>query len=744
MYLKRLELTGFKSFANPAVLEFPKPDGDNFNITAIVGPNGSGKSNCAESIRWALGEQSLKMLRGKKSHDIIFSGSKQKRRLNTAEVTLHFNNEDGVASIEYKEFTITRRIYRGDECEYRINKSRTRLQDILILLARANFGQKSYSIIGQGMIDQILVSSPQERKNFFDEATGIKQYIYKRDKALKKIDKSKENLTQASIALHEIAPHLHSLTRQINKLSKRKQVQKKLHTLQRQYYGIKWHDLENQILRLKKQTNTKIKKQKQLEKNLNEYNKESRTLAYEKPDDAYEKLQQQHSRIIQKRDEYFSAQSRLRARLAYLQEKIKQNQSTTTVSINTEKLFTDLKNIQAMQESFLKQLKNAANLELKSLQKSANTIFEKLKQILSYFHRDSSLRNQDKQTIKNIQKDLQNIDTDISQSNKELKQINKELSQITYKEQDKRKELLQWQTKIQNKQYELTVLTNDINEIKINIARLETRKESLEIEIKNEAEIPAEKLLTSYDDIKPETIEYEEIQKLRRQLELIGGIDPEVEKEYPSVKERYEFLSSQSADLKKTLKSLNAVISELNQKIKQGFTANFAKINAEFDKYFKIIFGGGSAKIVLQETPELKYPSSVISLDKEKKEGEYDREYTETTLAVDGIDIFASPPGKKIKTIEMLSGGEKALTSLALICAIISINKPPFVVLDEVDAALDQENSLRFAQILKELQRHTQFIIITHNQQTIEIADILYGVSMSKDGVSKLMSLKLE
>lgn len=736
MYLKRLELIGFKSFANPTMLEFPKPDRDNFNITSIVGPNGSGKSNCVEAIRWALGEQSLKMLRGKKSHDIIFSGSNQKRRLNTAEVTLHFNNEAGAAPIEYKEFTITRKIYRNGEGEYRINKSRTRLQDILILLARSNFGQKSYSIIGQGMIDRILVSSPQERKNFFDEATGIKQYIYKRDKALKKIEKSKENLAQANIALQEITPHLRSLARQINRLSKRKQIQKKLHILQCQYYGEQWYDLENQISRLKKQINTKIKKQKQIEKELDEYNKESRTIVYEKPDEDYHKLQEKHRDIIQKRDEYFSAQSKIRARLSYLQEKIKQNQSTASISINTEKLFTDLENVQELQESFLKQFKSASKKELENLQKSANIIFDKLKKILSYFHHDTSLQDQDKQTIENIQKDLKAIDTDISFCNQELKNINKKLSKITYKEQDKRKKLLQWQTKSQNKQQELNMISNDINEIKINIARLETKKESLEIGIKNEAEISPEKLLESYDNTQTMSIDYDSLQKLKRQLELIGGIDPEVEKEYPGVKERHEFLSSQSADLKNALKSLNTVIRELNQKIKQGFTKNFAKINAEFDKYFKIIFDGGSAKIVLQET-SIQQPSPQ---DQEINENKNDDIVSQMT----GVDIFASPPGKKIKIIEMLSGGEKALTSLALICAIISINKPPFVVLDEVDAALDQENSSRFAKILKELQKHSQFIIITHNQQTIEIADILYGVSMDNNGISKFISLKLE
>ena len=195
MYLERLELIGFKSFAQKTVLKFAKPNQKKFNITAIVGPNGSGKSNLGESIRWALGEQSLKILRGKKSEDIIFSGSSRKKHLNSAEVILFFNNEDESAAIDYKEFTITRKIYRNGENEYFINKNKVRLQDILLLMAKSNFGQKSYSIISQGTIQRILELSSNERQKFFDEATNIRQYQIKQDSAQRKIEKSQDKLS---------------------------------------------------------------------------------------------------------------------------------------------------------------------------------------------------------------------------------------------------------------------------------------------------------------------------------------------------------------------------------------------------------------------------------------------------------------------------------------------------------------------------------------------------------------------
>jgi chromosome segregation protein len=194
MFLEKLEIQGLKSFANKNELVFPGMlDGTKRGITAIVGPNGSGKSNVADAVRWALGEQSMKTLRGKKSEDVIFSGSDKKGKLSMAEVSMHLNNEDGKAPIDYSQLVITRRLYRNGESEYLINNNRVRLSDIQMLLAKAKFGQKTYSVIGQGMVEGFLNTTLAERKEFFDEATGVKQYQIKRDDALNKLRSSHEN-----------------------------------------------------------------------------------------------------------------------------------------------------------------------------------------------------------------------------------------------------------------------------------------------------------------------------------------------------------------------------------------------------------------------------------------------------------------------------------------------------------------------------------------------------------------------
>ena len=741
MHLKRLEIIGFKSFARRSILEFPKPKKGDLSIAAIVGPNGVGKSNLVESIRWALGEQSLKSLRGKKLQDIIFSGSTKKTRLNLAEVTLFFNNEDGAAPIDYKEFTITRRIYRNGESEYLINKSKVRLQDILILLAKSNFGQKSYSVVSQGMVDQILQASPLERKRFFDEATGIKQYQIKKDDAFRKIEKSQINLQQANIALSEIFPHLRSLTRQINKLEKRQEIEVKLVKLQNKYYGAFWQTSNEEIFILNKKINQETQEQKQIEETLKNVQKQSEALVYEKIDEQYEKIQKDYQQTLEEKNKYLGEQSMLQAQLSFQRQLNQEKEEKFEIKLDEEKLLFNLKKLKSEQKEFLNKIEKISQIkELEKIKNIAKIIYEKIILCLKQFEiekspKPTSINSKQKQLIKDLEEKKEKIDKNIKKVDSKLKEINQGLNEFNEKEREKRKKLLDWQKNVQEKQSKLNQFTYKINELKIDLARLETKNDILEKEINEEMGTQGKEIMKIRKDdvkIRPEPEDLEEIYKLKHQLELIGSIDPEITKEYPEVNQRYKFLNEQSNDLTKSLKGLNKIIQELDEKIREQFKENFSQINKMFDRYFKIIFGGGNAKIILQKQ------------EQESQKTEEEQEPLIKNRRIDGIDIFATPPGKKIKSIEMLSGGEKALTSLSLICAIISINKPPFVVLDEVDAALDQENSFRFGKILQELRRNSQFIIITHNQETVESADILYGITMDSDSISRLISLKLE
>ena len=222
-----------------------------------------------------------------------------------------------------------------------------------------------------------------------------------------------------------------------------------------------------------------------------------------------------------------------------------------------------------------------------------------------------------------------------------------------------------------------------------------------------------------------------EISRLKYKIEEIGGVDEITLQEYKETKERYDELNKKLEDLRKAKKNLEDLIKELTKEITGQFGKNFQAINDNFNKYLRLLFGGGRGH--LKQISNSKF---LISNDEDAD--------LEKEIASKGIEIKATLPGKKIRDLRMFSGGEKALTSIALLFAIVSSNPPPFLVLDEVDATLDESNSRRFAKLVREFSKDTQFIVITHNRETMDQADVLYGVTMGDDGISSLLSLKLE
>ena len=236
---------------------------------------------------------------------------------------------------------------------------------------------------------------------------------------------------------------------------------------------------------------------------------------------------------------------------------------------------------------------------------------------------------------------------------------------------------------------------------------------------------------------------------MKFQLEQIGGIDPLIVEEYEETQNRFEFLSAQSNDLQKASDSLREVIKELDRKIEEIFKGSFRKINEEFDKYFKIIFGGGKANLSIKYSENKEDKKEEEGEDGESVEGENidsvdGSEKTDKQQRIAGIEINVTPPGKKITSLNMLSGGERALASIAVLFAIIANNPPPFSVLDEIDAALDEANSAKLSEIIGDVSQDTQFIVITHNREMMKQAGVLYGVTMTDDGVSRIISLNLE
>lgn len=870
MHLSRLVIQGFKSFASGTQLDF-RP-----GITAVVGPNGSGKSNVAESIRWALGEQSLKALRGKRSEDVIFAGSDKKARLGVAEVSLHLDNADQRSAIPYSELVLTRRVYRDGEGEYLINHQPARLQDFQLLLAQANFGQRTYSVIGQGMIDSFLLSSPQERKHLFDEAAGVRQYQLKKDQAINKLTHAKDNLAQGEALMLEIEPRLRSLTRQVKRLEKREEVEKELRLKQRTYFGLQWRDLRDELHQIGTDHTTSEKQRGAIEHELRAIQTELEQIERERTgSEVFAELQKKYNRVLDQKNTQLQEQSVIKGRLdvamreagrgeaVYHQHRvqdlkrqldqiqeelqvIEQMEQRTGAAVEREEKakaksdteFTKLeKQLAASGDQaeiggltgvrdrlagwqqqiagWRKQLANEAP-DLEKLRELADqlagelqavvdqvsqvakpgstTIVQVQQQALAIMQerqaaveRLASVRNEHQRSTDQHQrlnderqrlitdleklqqessiqelaktdperayaayaKQAKDIESQLADLDNELKQAREAINNFNQLETTKKDRLFSLQKAFRDTQAQLNLATTRTNDQRVTIAKLDQRLEDLKREVTQamgpEGVTTVESAMTT--DLQGDvTLLAEEIGHLHRQMELIGGIDEQITSEYRETNERWEFLNGQAEDLRKAIASLEQAIEELEGTIKKRFDAAFKKINQEFHQYFRTLFSGGKAELVLMQ--EVVQPVAAGNSDDDDDEDE-DVEPVAVTVrpkekVITGIEIKATPPGKKLSSIAMLSGGERALTSIALLCAIISNNPSPFVVLDEVDAALDEANSQRFAAILEHLAKKNQFIVITHNRATMEKAQVLYGVTMGADGVSQLLSVKME
>lgn len=1007
MYLKSLELHGFKSFAQKAELAFlPRTDG-RYTITSIVGPNGAGKSNISDAIRWVMGEQSMKALRGKKGEDIIFSGSENKGQMGMAAVTMVLDNSDKRAPVDYEELVVTRRFYRSGDSEYIVNGNQVRLLDLQILLAQAQFGQGSYSVIGQGMIDRLLLQTPQERKDFFDEACGIKEFQIKRHQAALKLHHTKENIDQATALLNEVAPRLRTLSRQVKKLEKRQEVELELRETQEKYFATLGEYHETQLDELHQELSVLNRDYEDSAGKLRAVQEElSRLARGESRQEIFTRLQNQYQEILRQKNalesekavlsgklqtEYSQVGKQnvgwLQVKIAALQEEVNRLESelkeaesgmnkASAEILEKKKLleellverteikgrlgsieqkilqikgeqsylqYSGLKAVQAVleerhrlgtiygtvaqlaevDEKFRLALDVAAGAHLSSLvvdsdhtaqtaieylraqelgvatflplnkikeriiasdieeltkrpgvhglavnlarfdQKFANvfsyvlgntlivenldtareigmgrirmvtlagdvietsgsmkggfrkkerarglsfsygdspyllgtdlsTLEEELndwqkklakaeidgereqsglqtlqtnvqlatgritilfaqkqeleKEIAGFTHElaaENMTPEEYSASLRQVEKEKKQVENEIMARAKELIEVEKKIADFNAEEEKKKQRIFALQEAMQNEQARLNKIAEQRNEKQVAAAKLETKQEDLGSEVYQELRTTLTALKERGVEVLPiNQIEsaQEQIQKFKYQLSLIGGIDEEVMSEYHETMARYESLDTQLADLIKALADLQGLTAELDEMMKKKRDKAFKQIKKEFARYFAVLFDGGKADLAeLYGIDSTDLNNDDTDLDNDSAGAVADKK----SQMLLGIDIVACPPGKKIKNIQALSGGEMTLTSIALVCAILHTNPPPFVVLDEVEAALDEANTMRFTKILQELAIQSQFVVITHNRVTMHASDALYGVTMGGDGISHLLSVKL-
>lgn len=762
MFLKRLEITGFKSFANKTALDFSiSNDAQKKVLTAIVGPNGSGKSNIADAIRWAMGEHSMKSLRGKKAEDIIFAGSGKKARLGSAQVTLFFDNSSKRIPLDFEEVTVTRKIFRNGENEYLINNSAVRLQDVVDILAKAGIGKEGYAVINQGMSDAVLNVTPLERRFILEDAAGVKQYQIKKERSLRKLDSTAENLKNVRALVAEIEPHLRMLKRQAERAQKVEEISQNLKAKHTRLLAWLWKNFQEEreiFSREKDDLGIRMMNvQREVDKTSDELKKESAdTISNTQADEREERRTKINAAINQSEKELLICE----ARIEIEKDKLTQKQIIQSLPVDLAYVKEKLTDIQKDQDLLMEKMEAVQSLEeLAELKAMAKKIRERIEilrmdagkgQVEIQDARAELAKKESEEKILDLEKKKNEIEVELNKQKEELAEVRKEIEAAVMAERKAREHFFELEKKLYQKQDELSKLKDYFNEAKIKLAKVEVHEEDLTSEIRQELRKEPSELEWDGQAVEREILE-KEVNRLKFQLEQIGGIDSLVLREYTETKERFEFLTKESADLEKAIMTLKEVITKMEQKIDKVFATAFEEINSEFTKYFRIIFGGGNAHLSKIKVQKFQPKADPPLADKVQTEVDSDNlleENGETKEAEEkeevGVEIFACPPGKRISHLSMLSGGERSLTALALLFAIIAYNPPPFAILDEVEAALDEANSRRFGKIITELSNNTQFVMITHNRETIRQANLLYGVTMGEEGISKLLSVHLD
>ena len=700
--MRRLELQGFKSFADKVNLDLTH------GVTAVVGPNGSGKSNITDAIRWLLGEREARNLRGGKAEDLIFAGTKEKSRMGLAQASLYFDNSSGFFPVDYKEVSISRRVSRDGESQIFLNKSEVRLKDIIDFFARSRMGARCLAIVNQGESDVFINATPLERREMIEEILGLKEYQIKKAEANRRLKNTTINLDKAKALIDELAPHLRLLKRQVAKYEGREEIIGELRKLEDDYYGNKLkalHSSLNQalpkVLALDKEISREEAVIKKLEAELTKV-KVSEPETNEKI--AY--VRSQRNGLLDQRFNLQKDLSRIEARLELV------SNSDNVKEVNLIAAINEIKNI--AESSLAEENINKLKAVVKSIILIINNLWQRKPSPVNELDENKKHLTE---RLGSVQKGLKDLESKETEFTGIIKDFNEKFREVFITFEEERNKLIKLKEERNNAFFERERVEIRMKDLSDQIA--ETGRKISEFE-KWSGEPPSDE----------ETV-VKRMFRLRGEISSIGEIDPNIIKEHKETEKRYTFLTDQVEDLEHAMADLKNLIKELEYKIHHEFTSAVGRINEEFTRYIHLLFGGGRAKLVVDE-----------NTGKEEREEINNKENNNEELET-GVYIDISLPRKRVKGLEVLSGGERALVSIAALFALISVSPPPFLVLDEIDAALDERNAKRFSELLREFAKKTQFIIVTHNRATMEAADVLYGVTMLPDGTSKILSLKL-
>ncbi|MFM2374903.1 MAG: hypothetical protein RLZZ234_898 [Candidatus Parcubacteria bacterium] len=744
MHLKSLEIAGFKSFAKKTDLAFTTP------ITGIVGPNGSGKSNVAEAFRFVLGEQSIKSLRGKRGEDLIFNGSPSQARANRASVKIVLDNSTKVFPLDFSEIAIERVVNRDGVNEYLINGSRTRLKDVQELLASANIGPTGHHIISQGEADRILSSSPRERREMIEDALGLKVYQYKKAESEKKLVKTTENIAQVESLRREVAPHLRFLERQMKKMERALELRTTLTTFYAEYLRREDEYLAFHHDRLMAARREPVAALADLEEKLARAKEKLSAEDKDEKRDALVHLESGIREVREERQQNLRESGKVEGQVAYLERAISELERGTTDVASISVPLTQVNALVATAEEDAQRAENIDDVD--GIREIVRAVVGRLKEFVSEasrgtvkdehriaaFREELTILGKTKERNDSILAAIEEKETKLRGEYDALKQaIEAEASEGRTAEREVF-EIMGAERLIEGKiadiDRDLRTLERDRLDFKREIEEAmsligRAAADYFSVELKDETGTLLTREVIAAEPRDVQENRRRELEKMKIRLEELGGAGGEdVVKEYTDAKARDEFLAKEITDLEASVVSLRSLIEDLTRELNTQFITGIEKISSEFNTFFGMMFQGGTGALM-----------RVAEKKKKELEDEDDTEEVE-----EGIEVDVKLPHKRIRGLEMLSGGERALTSIALIFAMSQVNPPLFVILDETDAALDEANSKRYGDMVSALATRSQLILITHNRETMSRAGVLYGVTMGGDGISKLLSVKFD
>ena len=791
MEFKKIQLNGFKSFADKT--NFLIENG----LTGIVGPNGCGKSNIVESLRWVMGETSAKSMRGSGMEDVIFSGTSNKPSKNIAEVLLTVANENNEGPIQFRELdevNVKRKIEKDKGSKFYINEKEVRARDAQMFFADLSTGAHSPSMISQGRIGALVTAKPTDRRAILEEAAGISGLHVRRHEAELRLSAAENNLKRADELRRQQEKQLANLQKQAEEATKYKNISDDIKKIEAGLYYLKLLEIDKEI-RVENEINTEAegevsefnKKISEIE-NLITSETEKVTPLREKNIENLSKIQRLNLELQNLDEENTRIQNEIeniKKSLQTFDEDINREKGIVIDANSNKKRLKEEKNELIELDSKYYETEKKSNEDLNSNKITLNLEIDKIKELINVKKNEEAIKALDNCKIliegyadsysknQNIKKEstkrnerISIIDTEIESWKNLLSNSEKMLIELSERKNklNSQMEKLDNQPKLQAErkgqiseglriaeeektQNESIILITDekvenlrsqLNEIQeqsiqirerkassgATIEGLKKRKNDLLDRITSELNLHEENILENSNlfgaEELPDAINQEDLlDKKKQEREKLGSVNLKADEETSKYENEIKKMEQDRADLVTAISKLKDSINELNQKGRERLIEAFDKVNKKFNEVYIKLFNGGNAKLELVDSDD---PLEA------------------------GLEMLVSPPGKRLQSITLLSGGEQALTALSLIFAVFLTNPSPICVLDEVDAPLDDANVTRFCTLLAELTKitNTKFIIVTHHALTMSKMDRLYGVTMPEKGISQLVAVDLQ